>query len=153
MEFNFLIGKIMGNNTMGKAVKEGLTAVAAAAVLSVSPASAEATAQHKINKVTCTTKASCEQLSLSIQAQIDELNKKIINSKGSEKRKLYRERQALSKEKTSILITSKDIELKKEKQETAKNNELIAVENNKQAEKLKDQNIKIAQLRGVLLDK
>jgi len=76
MEFNFLIGKIMGNNTMGKAVKEGLTAVAAAAVLSVSPASAEATAQHKINKVTCTTKASCEQLSLSIQAQIDELEKK-----------------------------------------------------------------------------
>lgn len=128
MKFNFLIGKIMRNNTMGKVVMGGVTAV----VLSVSPASAKTTAQQKINsvspastastkttaqqkiyKVTCTTKASCEQLSLSIQAQIDELEKSDDPD--------YDKLDELAKQ----LIATKDSTI-------AVKDKIIAVENNKQ---------------------
>ena len=149
MEFNFLIGKIMGNNTMGEAVQKGLTAVAAAAVLSVSPASAEATAQHKINKVTCTTKASCEQLSLSIDSikqQIKDLDKK-IKEETNPKRKFFLQQDLtkLRKEKGNIVIAV-------ENNKQAEENQKQAQENIEQSE-IKKTNIKIAQLRGVLLDK
>lgn len=136
MKFNFLIGKIMRNNTMGKVVMGGVTAV----VLSVSPASAKTTAQQKINsvspastastkttaqqkiyKVTCTTKASCEQLSLSIQAQIDELEK----SDDPDYDKLDElAKQLIATKDSTIAVKDKIIAV--EKQETAQGEELIA---------------------------
>lgn len=176
MKFNFLIGKIMRNNTMGKVVMGGVTAV----VLSVSPASAKTTAQQKINsvspastastkttaqqkiyKVTCTTKASCEQLSLSIQAQIDELEKsddpdydkldelakQLIATKDSTiavKDKIIAVENN-KQDKQKELIATKDVVLKKEKQETLTEKQETA--------EFKKTNIKITQLRGVLLDK
>jgi len=171
MEFNFLIGKIMGNNTMGKAVKEGLGAVAAAAVLSVSPASAEATAQHKINKVTCTTKASCEQLSLSIQAQIDELEKKGLENLTEEEFNKYdklsdnliavennkqaQENQKQVKQKE--LIATKDVEINKENQKQAQENqkqviqkEIIAKQNSDIKSAYAEVNSNLLSIKGSL---
>ena len=63
---------------------------------------------------------------ITIQTQIDELNKKIVTSKGKEKIKLFREKQKLEQEKNTILIASKDAELKKEKAETTKKTEKTA---------------------------
>lgn len=179
MKFNFLIGKIMRNNTMGKVVMGGVTAV----VLSVSPASAKTTAQQKINsvspastastkttaqqkiyKVTCTTKASCEQLSLSIQAQIDELEKKDNLSKDEKKLRYNLRKQLIATKDSTIAVKDKIIAV--EKQETAQGEELIATKDvvlkkekqetlteKQETAEFKKTNIKITQLRGVLLDK
>ena len=82
--------------------------------------------------------------SILIQAQIDELKAKGFRNLSREEKIKY---GSLKKEFIAV-----------EKQETTHNDELIATkdveinkENQIQVEKLKDQNIKIAQLRGVLL--
>ena len=73
MKFNFFINEIMTK-------KSGiLTAVAVATAISTTPASAETNnqvAKQKIEQITCSTRLACEKLSLSIQAQINELEAK-----------------------------------------------------------------------------
>ena len=98
MEFNFLIEKIMGNNTMGKAVKEGLTAVAAAAVLSTSPASAETNKSINETKVKCETSLSCDKDLKNQKKFVDDLLKLIWDIDDS----LLKDKELLNDIKKSI---------------------------------------------------
>ena len=66
----------------------------------------------------CKSTVECDKLSHAIEVQIDELNKKISTSKGKEKIKLFREKQALEQQKTDVLLASKNTELKEAKAKT-----------------------------------
>jgi len=87
----------------------------------------------------CSTRVECDAMVKDLQRKIDVLNKKIINLKGSEKRKLYRERQALNKEKTIVLLASKDLELAQAKAKTAQQRKIIAEEKEKQIQEKEKQ--------------
>ena len=151
MKFYLLINKIMTK-------KSGIfKAVAVATALVVSPAGAETHNQieqqkieQKVEKVTCATKLACDVLSNSIQAQIDELNVKIASSTGKEKRKLYRERQALKQEKTSTLIASKDAEISVENSKQVKQKETIAEEQAETQAKLAKVSARLDSIEGSL---
>ena len=92
-----------------------------------------------------------------IQAHIDDLDEKISLSKGKEKIKYVLQRKSLIQQKTDALIASKDVEILAQKAKTAEQDRIIASkdtqlkkENEKQAKMLKDQNIKIEELKAIL---
>ena len=129
MNYYFLTHRIMTK-------KAGIiTALATATALSVSPASADTnnqTEQQKIEQkevskkteqITCETKLACEALSHSIQAQIDDLNEKLDTASDSEIDQIFAKIDKLNKEKTGIIIASKDAEIKDENEKQARENE------------------------------
>ena len=87
---------------------------------------------EQLERLICDTIESCQQLSKSIQAQIEELEAKGLKNLSNI------ERLQFAKLKKHLITT--------EKSETARTNELID-------ERLKSQDAKIAELRGVLLYK
>jgi len=117
MKNYFLTCKIMSKKA------NALTAMAAAVAIATSPVSADTnnqTEQQKIEqkqtskqieKVTCSTKLACEKLSLSIQAQIDELKAKGFRNLSREEKIKY---GSLKKE----LIAVEKAETAQEKAET-----------------------------------
>lgn len=138
MKFNFFINKIMTK-------KAGILAtVAVATALSTAPVSAETNdqvAKQKVEHITCSTRLACEKLSLSIQAQIDELKAK-GNLTSREKFKIIKLNKQLLATKDSTIAVEKQ-ETKEEQAETAQKDQviatkdsIIAVENNKQAKQL-----------------
>ena len=161
MKFYYLIHKIMGN-------KSGiLKTVAVAAALVVSPGNAETSKQveqqkieQKVGHITCATKLACDVLSHSIQAQIDDLYKKLESNDISDNDidNISDKITKLEQQKTNTIITSKDVEISSENNKQKKQSDLIAskdteltVENNKQEKMRQDQDKKIEELRGVLL--
>ena len=100
---------------MNKPIKY-LTATVAIMLLSTVPVSAEVATQKK--EPLCTSTESCEKLSHSIQAQVDELNKKLDTVKDSEIDLIFSKIEKLEQRKTNILISSKDIEIAEEKAKT-----------------------------------
>jgi septal ring factor EnvC (AmiA/AmiB activator) len=115
MWFNFLTNVIMSKKA------NLLTTLAAATALSTAPVNANnlnnnPSLNNETKQVICETKLACDKLSLSIQAQIKEIEEK-INLTTEDKRLRYE----LKKQLISV-----------EKAETQINNELIADENQKQ---------------------
>ena len=82
---------------------------------------------QKKEEVFCQTKTECEQFVQALDVQIDELNKKITSSKGKEKIKLFREKQKLEQGRNTILISSKDAEIKEENEKQVKEKEKQAM--------------------------
>ncbi|CAC9623894.1 hypothetical protein [uncultured Gammaproteobacteria bacterium] len=138
-------------NHMGRTNKTLAAATLSAVMATTSPANTETPKNLNQEKITCETKIACQKLSTSIQAQINELEAKANLSK-DEKRLRYNLRKQL------IVL---------EKSETAKQQQTITAENQKQTnldkkseqnqktidDKLKSQSQKLDELRGILLSK
>ena len=127
-----------------------LTAVATATVLATSPVNAEtpdnSTKQKieqkevnkKVEQISCKTKLACEALSNSIQAQINDLEKKGLAN--------------LTNEEFAKFGNLKKQLIALERQETQHNSNIIAVENSKQKEQevtIKDNEKIMAQLSSI----
>ncbi len=121
---------------MGKKTNT-LATVALAATLATSPVNAEVSNTTEQAKIACETQLKCQELSSLIQAKINELEKKDSLTK-DEKRLRYNLRKQL---------------IATEKSETTLKVDRDSKENNLIEAKLQAQDLKIASLRGALLDK
>ena len=129
-----------------------LAAIALSLAIITGTTQAENTS-HKQEKIICETKAICQQLSQSIQVQINELEAKGLSNLSREERiqLITLKKQLIALENNKQTLQQKTIT--SEKSETQKNNELIANENKRQEQLTIEQNQKLDELRGILLDK
>ncbi len=82
---------------------------------------------QKKEEVSCQTISECKQLVQALEVQIDELNKKLDTAADSEIDKIFVKIDKLEQDKNTILIASKDAEIKEENKKQAKEKEKQAM--------------------------
>ena len=132
-------------NHMGGTNKTIIATAFSAVIAITSPVNANASNNPKQDKIICEVKSICQQLSKSIQAQIDELKAKGLGN--------------LTNDEFAKFVSLKKQVIAVKKSETKHNKNLITTENQKQEQQRKtidaidETDKKIAELRGVLLYK
>jgi len=139
-----------GKNTLA-------TTAMAVAMTTTSPAFSESSETLKKETITCETKQACQELTESLQVQIDEINSQSELSKESKRLRYNLRKQLIALEKSETKKNTNLISTENQKQE--KQQKTIATEKSdtkKQEQlieaKLKVQDAQIAGLRGALLE-